>query len=1027
MGSSNRLLHAQTASVLFDPDKALTQYMHHVWKVADGLPQNSIATVLQAADGHLWIGTSEGLVRFNGIDFVTFDRSNTQAFEQGHTISAALEDRAGTLWIGTRGGGLVRYRQGRFERYAAQQGISGQVVNALAQDDAGRVWVGTSDAGLFACRDGSCRPYTVKNGLPGNMVRAVLAHDGVVWVGTDQGLARMRDGRVHVFGTAEGLADEFVMALYADREGRVWVSTRGGLGRFEGALFVPCPVEEGWPAEVVWSLWQDEAGSLWMGLDQSGLVRYHDGRFEHFTPEDGLSHGRVLTLFRDREGSLWIGTEAGGLNRLRDGTFTMYTTREGLSNNIVRTVYEDAEGNLWIGTEGGVDQLRDGVIRPFATEEELKSTFVTSVYGDRHGSLWVGTLGGGLSRFSDGSSPRYSVKDGLPSDAVFSLHGGSDGSLWIGTDNGLGNFYEGRFITYTTEDGLSSNFITALHEDRQGDLWVGTYDAGLNRLSDGQVTTFSKEDGLGSDVISALYEDAEGTLWVGTYEGGLARFKDGVFTAYTWRHGLFDDKIYQIFEDDQGYFWMGCNKGVFKVQKAELEAVAAGERDTVTSVVYSEDDGLKSREINGGVQPAGWKGADGRLWFPTLGGLAMVDPVVLRRNETSPTVVIEDVRIDKVSLTERTAVELAAGTEYIEFAYAALSLVDPKAIRYRYRLEGYEEAWSAPTTRRVMTYTHLAPGRYTFRVIAMNNDGVWNDAGAAFSFYLRPFFYQSPWFWLLSAIGSVGLVFFVYALRIRRLTAQQRRLEQNVETRTHDLRVAKEQIEAQANALRGSLREKEVLLREIHHRVKNNLQIISSLLHLQSQKVSDAQTLDLFRECRDRIYAMSIIHERLYRSDNLAQFDFGTYLNHITDQLFRSYNVWEGIALDVESEVGELDIDQAIPCGLIVNELVSNALKHAFPDRRHGWVRVAFFAEEGIYRLVVEDNGVGMPPDFTMTRSRSLGLKLVAALVEKLQGALHIEGYKAGRLAGTKFDIVFPAAPLVPAPALPATESTPIA
>ena len=620
------------------------------------------------------------------------------------------------------------------------------------------------------------------------------------------------------------------------------------------------------------------------------------------------------------------------------------------------------------------------------------------------------------------------VEGGLPSDAVFSLHGGSDGSLWIGTDNGLGNFHEGRFTTYTTEDGLSSNFITALHEDRQGALWVGTYDAGLNRLKDGQVTTFTKEDGLGSDVISALYEDAEGILWVGTYEGGLARFKDDVFTLYTWRHGLFDDKIYQIFEDDQGYFWMGCNKGVFKVQKTELEAVVAGERDAVTSVVYSEDDGLKSREINGGVQPAGWKGAGGRLWFPTVAGLAMVDPAALRRNETPPLVVIEDVRVENVSLTERTAVELAAGTERIEFAYAALSLVDPRAVRYRYRLEGYEDAWSAPTARRVMTYTHLDPGRYTFRVIAMNNDGVWNETGAAFSFYLRPFFYQSPWFWLLSAIGGVGLIFFVYALRIRRFTAQQRRLEQIVETRTHDLRVAKEQIEAQADALRGSLREKEVLLREIHHRVKNNLQIISSLLHLQAQKVSDAQTLDLFKECRDRIYAMSIIHERLYRSDNLAQFDFGTYLSHITGQLFRSYNVREEeIALHVESEVGELDIDQAIPCGLIVNELVSNALKHAFPGRQHGWIRVAFFAEEAAYRLVVEDNGVGMPSDFTMTRSRSLGLKLVTALVDKLHGALYIEGCEGDRPAGTKFDIVFPASPSMPAPALPATESTAIA
>ena len=512
------------------------------------------------------------------------------------------------------------------------------------------------------------------------------------------------------------------------------------------------------------------------------------------------------------------------------------------------------------------------------------------------------------------------------------------------------------------------------------------------------------------------------------YEGGLARFKDQTFTLYTWRQGLFDDKIYQIFEDDQGYFWMGCNKGIFKIHKDEFDAVAAGERDTVTSVVYSEDDGLKSREINGGVQPAGWKGADGRLWFPTVSGLAVVDPAALRRNETPPLVVIEDVFVEHVPLTERADIELAAGTEHIEFHYAALSLVDPRAVRYRYRLEGYEEAWSAPAPRRVTTYTHLDPGRYTFRVIAMNNDGVWNETGASFSFYLRPFFYQSPWFWLFSAIGAVGLVFFGYRLRIRRLTVQQRHLEQVVETRTQDLRVAKEQIEAQADALRGTLREKEVLLREIHHRVKNNLQIISSLLHLQSQKVSDAQTLDLFKECRDRIYSMSMIHERLYRSDNLAQFDFGAYLRSITDQLFRSYNVHEEeIGLHVESEAGELDIDQAIPCGLIVNELVSNALKHAFPGQQYGWIRVAFFAEDAVYRLVVEDDGVGLPLGFESGRERSLGLKLVAALVEKLHGALYVEGREGDRPTGTKFEIVFPASSSASEPASSATENSAVA
>ena len=306
-----------------------------------------------------------------------------------------------------------------------------------------------------------------------------------------------------------------------------------------------------------------------------------------------------------------------------------------------------------------------------------------------------------------------------------------------------------------------------------------------------------------------------------------------------------------------------------------------------------------------------------------------------------------------------------------------------------------------------MRYTHLDPGTYTFRVMAMNNDGVWNEAGASFSFYLRPYLWQTVWFWLLTGLAFVGAGVGGYHWRIRTLKARQRHLEHVVDERTQDLRMAKDQIETQAEALRVSLDEKEVLLREIHHRVKNNLQIISSLIHLQGQQVQDPDTLQLFKECRARILSMSMIHERLYRSDNLANLDFGTYLRSITEQLFRSYAVHEGIELRVHTDTGLLKVDQAIPCGLIVNELVSNALKHGFPAGRTGWIAVTFADEGQHFRLVVADSGVGVPAGFMPTQGRSLGLKLVHALVAKLKGHLDVRKNPAA-LSGTRFDLVFP-------------------
>jgi two-component sensor histidine kinase len=426
------------------------------------------------------------------------------------------------------------------------------------------------------------------------------------------------------------------------------------------------------------------------------------------------------------------------------------------------------------------------------------------------------------------------------------------------------------------------------------------------------------------------------------------------------------------------------------------------------------------------VQPAGWRSRDGRLWFPTVHGLAVVDPAALRRNETPPPVVIEDVRVEYRPLEARTDVALAPGTERIEFAFIALSLANPEAVRYRYRLEGYEADWSDVQAGRVARYTHLDPGRYTFRVMAMNGDGVWNEAGAAFAFYLRPFFWQTPWFWLVAVllVGAGGVS--GHRLRVRQLEARQRHLEQVVAERTHDLQSAKEQIEAQAGALRASLTEKEVLLREIHHRVKNNLQIIASLLHLQAQKVSDPDVVRLFKECRARISSMSMIHERLYQSESLSFLDFGAYLRGITGEAFRLYRPGDRVALRVVAAEAPLGIDQAIPCGLILNELVSNALKYAFPGDRTGVLAVTFAAEDHRYRLVVEDDGVGLPPGFVPGQGRSLGLKLVEALAGKLHG--HVTAGPAGGTAsGARFELVFPAreAPLDAAVRAPDSQLNP--
>ena len=1000
-----------------DPNKAISQYLHSVWDIDDGLPQNTVSALLQTRDGYLWLGTEEGLVRFDGSVFEVFDKGHTPAFEQGHDVEVLLEGADGTLWIGTFDGGLIQGRGTEMTAFTPP-GLAGRSIHALAEDAAGNLWVGTADAGLFRCTRTACDAVGAATALAGRRIKALLnTADGTLWIGTDAGLFSLRGDALTAYTEADGLPNNFVLTLYEDSHGILCIGTRGGLAKIkEGVLEAKDPAD-GWPDEPVWALWEDATGSLWMGLDRRGLLRRHRGRTDGFTPDDGLTQGRVLSLFMDREGNLWIGTETGGLNRLRDALITTYTTSQGLPSNAVLSVHEDAAGILWIGTEdGSLSRLPTRDANPTLRQERRFNSVVSSVLG-QGATLWVGTQGEGLHRRAGGAWQVLTAEQGLPSDYVYALHvGQASGDLWIGTDAGVARYQDGAFTTVTVDDGLSSNYVTVLHEDTTGALWIGTFDGGLNRYDKGSVSVYAAADVLGSDVISALYEDAEGTLWIGTYGGGLIRYRDGRFARFTPKHGLFNDKIYQILEDADGFLWMGCNLGLFRVEKAALDAVADGRRSSVTSFVFDTENGLRSREINGGVQPAGWRSRDGRLWFPTAFGLSVVDPVARQHNANPPPVVIEALHADGQPMPLEPGLELMAGTEVVTFDFTALSLVDPGAVRFRYFLEGDDPAWSDATDQRDVRYTHLDPGTYTFRVIAMNNDGVWNEAGTSFTFYLRPYLWQTAWFWLLTGLAFVGGGVGGYRWRIRTLKTRQRHLEHVVAERTQDLRMAKEQIETQAEALRVSLDEKEVLLREIHHRVKNNLQIISSLLHLQGQQVQDPATLQLFKESRARILSMSMIHERLYSSDNLANLDFGAYLRSITEQLFRSYTVHEGIELRVQTDPAFLKVDQAIPCGLIVNELVSNALKHAFPEGRTGWIAVTFADEGQHFRLVVEDNGIGVPPGFTPAQGRSLGLKLVQALVAKLQGCLDVCPNREAS-SGTRFELVFPVDDAEPEPA----------
>jgi ligand-binding sensor domain-containing protein/signal transduction histidine kinase len=790
-----------------NPELAITQYGHRAW-LADAnegsLPQNFVFSILQTRDGYLWIGTQEGLARFDGARFAVFNTRNAPELRH-NDVWKLLEDRDGNLWIGTSGGGLTRYRDGVFTNFSTEQGLSSDHVQALWQDRDGALWIGTRGGGLNRYFEGRFTVYTTKDGLSNDTVYAVAGDPaGNLWIGTDGGgLNRLRDGKFTTLTTREGLPHDTVYAIHSDPDGGVWVGTGAGLGHWVDGRITTYRVRDGLTNDNVRAIYRDRAGNLWLGTDGGGLNRYRHGRFAAFTSKHGLTNDSVGTLYEDREGSLWIGTDAGGLNRLKDNKFIGYGAPEGLANENARAILEAADGAWWIGTFGGLFRYQDGAFRHFSTKDGLANDVVLSLAQTRDGDLWAGSLGGGLSRYRNGRFTRYSRAEGLENDTVLSLLEDRAGTLWAGTrSGGLHRFERGRFRALTTADGLTSNDIRYLAEGRDGTLLIGTRGGGLNRYRDGKFTALTKAQGLSSDLVLSVYEDAAGTLWIGTFGGGLNRYRDGKVTVYTTKEGLLDDVVFQILEDGSGNLWMSSNHGVSRVSLRDLEDFAEGRIASVRHVAYGLADGMRSAECNGAHQPAGWKARDGRLWFPTIKGVAAIDPGTFAVNEVPPPVVLEQLLVNDKPVPTTGDVEVPAGRQKLEFQYAALSFLAPEKVQFRVKLEGFDEEWVAAGTRRSAHYTNLPPGHYTFRVMASNNDGVWNETGLSQALYQRPLFWQRRSFYLVY-VAALALAAWGGMTLQRRRVAQLQRREQEL------LRLMSERQQAE-DALRAANRSLEL-------------------------------------------------------------------------------------------------------------------------------------------------------------------------------------------------------------------------
>lgn len=931
-----------SAAFGLDPARTLSQETHRVWAQQEGLLQPTVYSILQTRDGFLWLGTQDGLVRFDGVRFSEYNAG----FLQGSIIRSLAEDAQGNLWVASLGRGLSRISRGVVRRYGPRDGIRGSNAFCVQPE-----------------------------------------RNGVVWACTDSGLVRISGSAVRVFTTADGLTSNRVRSVCEAKDGTEWIAGHDfGLERFSGSRFEPYSDRILKPQQRISRLACAADGDVWAGGD--GLYQISGSHTRRYGISSGLADDHVHAISQSADGAIWVGTDE-GISRIRNGVVTIYRVRDGLSHSIVLSLYTDREGSLWAGTRNGLDQFTDSRVTPYRIDPNATEDNAGPVIEDHSGKLWIGTLGGGLAWF-DGNRIRSLGAAKLIDNTILSLEIGPDGDLWVGTAKGVNRLHNGVVVgAWSRRDGLSGGAVRSLFFDDGGTLWAGTNrgidrfdgvafhaepDAGAAGESSGVVAlaggrTVRLFAGLESNALELLIngrfsirtpdiaspidcyylDHSEHTAWMGTLGSGLLRWKNGAISQIQVKDGLYDSRIYAVLRDDSSNLWFASSKGIFRIRLQELEDFAAGKSASIASIPFTT--GQLHFQCQPGVQPAAWRSRDGRLWFSTSDGLVMIDPARLRANRVPPPVAITDVLMNGQPLDPGGPIDVNRADERnVEIRYAGLSFVSPERVRFRYRLEGFDSRWVDAGSRREAFFTNLPAGKYRFSVIANNADGVPASVPAVMQFTVEPEFYERAWFLLLAFAALGSLVLASYRLRVRRL---RRNFEIVLAERS---RIARELHDTLLQGLAGINMQMQALWTRLPGSNEKNV---------LSEIIGDARRCA--REARESLWALRTRGDRP---------DFHEKLGNEARDAVKGRSIRLAAHIDPVSLVNTPDAEFALL--RIAHEAIANAVAHSGATM----LTIRSGVKDGAFLLVIEDNGIG----FHFTRARSPGHFGLESMRERAAG-----------------------------------------
>lgn len=986
-------VQAQERLNTFPPSKPLSQSSIDQWTGDDGLISNNLTSVVQGNHGFLWITAYNGLLRFDGHRFELFDRENTP-FLQSDAFYQTIKE-GDKLWLATQGSGIVVYENNILKPYQPKEGKLPSSIRCLLITDS-VTFVGSNNNGLFILRNEIVEKPTFDPVSNTSIMAIVKDTQGSIWVGTNgNGVVKIKNGTFTHYTTKNGLAGNVINALYATSDGRILIGSTNGLDVLENDRITSVALLQNIQVNA---LTMDSYGSVWAATER-GLARINEavGTEELFTKTQGLPTLELTSLTFDKEGSLWLTTSKAGLLRLKDTGIVTYSEANGLSLDLVNIIAEGPNKELYIGTDGGgIDVFANGTFTSLELGHTLNNIGIRDICVDKD-ILWIGSYSG-LLRKQGNKETLYNIETGLPAQDIRRILKDRKGDLWLATRAGGAIVFSNGKVkaSYNKENGLGANYILSIEQDKNGTIYLGTNGGGLTLVDQGgKLTTYHVTDDDSGVLIFNMHIDKRGNVWL-VANTGIFHFDGAHFTQLDLEHHVKGESYFDWVEDNNGNVWVTTNKGILRIQKDEAVNYIQNKNTPIKTRLYNNYDGMKNKECTGATRAT--LASTGEVWIPTIGGASVIHPDRMIENPITPPVYITRLITDDHTYLKDELPKIKSDNIRYTFQFTSLSLVAPGQNHFKFILEGFDKQWIDGGLERETSYTNLPPGDYTFKVIASNNDELWNMKGAEYKFQVQPFFYETVWFYVALTLLAIGALFGIYKWRVadiekrnRELKKVNSELDKFVYSASHDLRAPLASVLGLVNVARLGDGKDIPLYLDL---IEKSIQRLDGFIR---------DIIDFSRNAR-----MEIIREEI---------TFNTLIHEVMADLRYLDEKNRILRIVTVNGYGVFHSDSR-RLKIILTNLISNAIKYHNLRKEDPFIEVKVDYTETQATIRVIDNGSGIAEQHMLNifkmfyraneniKGSGLGLYIVNETVEKLRGEISVSSKLD---EGTTFTVSLPA------------------